>query len=735
MNNSKIRVSGLDRLLARVEEAAQVADLAATKELQREVRSFLVRLSPVQPTTEGLNRLKAFARHNFQPPRVVRESPTPGEESVPTPDRPKSRLGSVPRQQKSTPTAPTPLSLSGRRNLPYTPPRFRRVETQEKRDALVERAQKTQDPTRNTFRTLIEFEQRRLPAVQRILDKWLSEKSISLSITEDGVFRDEGRYATTTTAQADGAKYSKLSTVEEQAGTHFDTEVVVADTGDGAWLWVDITTDGSRRIGTPRFVRELLTTNGELSALGPSGLGISVLDERSGVDDLIAWLTSAKRHQVVFVAATDRDDEYVQKFRRNVGAWSRHTVGLATFVLLSPDATDEFESRVPPEFGPRRWSIRTYFPGLDVSDPYDARRHRFFGSERFAATDASRVAAQLGAIARSASENSVAPPGLREAQRVLSAQENLQLLAGLHRDPEETARARFEAVQRSHSSAEDEKLGDTEVAQVHLLKSFLEVDAFTEEVVLEVAQRYMDYVPRASLEDFRSKLSSQLEMIEDLKENLALTEAVLEESEAEMSRLVSSDQILRARVSWLQKRLDEAGQAEAAYSQVFARDQAPPANFEEILDNFDILANEQIIFTGNEAKLRSVDIYDTGTAASMTWSCLCALSDYLKAKSSGDFHGNVHEYLANAPVGYRTVPQKRHAPRESGATMNSHGTLRMFPVPASVSSNAMAEMQAHFKLAKIGMRSPRMHYLDNSHSDGRIYIGYIGDHLRTVSTN
>jgi len=44
-------------------------------------------------------------------------------------------------------------------------------------------------------------------------------------------------------------------------------------------------------------------------------------------------------------------------------------------------------------------------------------------------------------------------------------------------------------------------------------------------------------------------------------------------------------------------------------------------------------------------------------------------------------------------------------------------------------------MEAHFKIGKLGMVSPRMHVLDCWVNHGKVFVGYIGAHLRVVQTN
>jgi hypothetical protein len=44
-------------------------------------------------------------------------------------------------------------------------------------------------------------------------------------------------------------------------------------------------------------------------------------------------------------------------------------------------------------------------------------------------------------------------------------------------------------------------------------------------------------------------------------------------------------------------------------------------------------------------------------------------------------------------------------------------------------------MVSHFKLARIGLVSPRLYYFDNYTNDRSVYVGYLGPHLRNTQTN
>ena len=61
--------------------------------------------------------------------------------------------------------------------------------------------------------------------------------------------------------------------------------------------------------------------------------------------------------------------------------------------------------------------------------------------------------------------------------------------------------------------------------------------------------------------------------------------------------------------------------------------------------------------------------------------------------------------------------------------------MREFPVPAELAPDDTVFMGAHFKIARKGLISPRMHYYDDTGQSGKIYVGYIGKHLPNAHTN
>ena len=155
-----------------------------------------------------------------------------------------------------------------------------------------------------------------------------------------------------------------------------------------------------------------------------------------------------------------------------------------------------------------------------------------------------------------------------------------------------------------------------------------------------------------------------------------------------------------------------------------------------ILDNPPRAGKTACANPGDISVVAFVESRDTmGTAAQAAWDACCALSDFTRVMVDGTFEGSVDHYLKRVPDGCRGVPTRKHAFGETEATINQFGAERVFPVPDSVSPDGRATMVAHFKLAVIGRITPRLYYLDRVRQEGKVYIGYIGRHLRNAQAN
>ncbi|NLS10713.1 hypothetical protein HGQ17_12065 [Nesterenkonia sp. MY13] len=726
----------LNELLRDVDEAIQSSERDVRRAVLRRVSLFLYHLPAAQPDTPGVKKLRSFRDRPFRglpdDPALIEERRAQADRALEQKRQAQAERTQSPPAGDTAPRAPTPALLASRGpsdGLTYRTPVFRRARREE-------RVKPKDADEFITYRTFLSFPASAGIEVLEVMNKWLEEKRTDLTFGKSATHRSEDRFADTLTTESSGSTFHRLRMVEKQPNLNFHTDVVFGFEPDEAWLWVKIWSDGDKPAQAPRFVRQLLEAPGPLS---DSPLKFRIIEDAAAADRLYEYLVDPNRQLPAFVAGTDSapDDSGIEEeFRTRAEKWARKTLGLAQFVVLAPEATDRLEERLGESFAPRRWTIRTYEPALNLGDSNDARRHRFFGTERLSQLEPEAVARRLSTIARSIGNRRGAPRQVRAAQSAFTEAENLRLLQGLTQGNEET-RQKFARLESAHS--EDEEFGFTQDELRHLtvLKELLEVELFSEDVVESLAHRYVEANEEA-IAEIEVRLHENTKRAANLEAERNVAHDDLRDSVLHIAQVEQDAQHLRKQVQWLQTQLADAGEGEAAYSELYSsitRDEAP-GNFGELLEMMSELETLGVYFTGDHDLTADLDEIDTqGQAVQAAWMSLLTLADYLRAKKEGDFQGDMRTYLETRPsVEYTTVSPKRHAAGESKTTMSQYGDERLLPVPRTVSESGYAHMQAHFRLHPIGIKSPRLHYLDCS-SEGKIYVGYIGPHLRTSGTN
>jgi hypothetical protein len=163
-----------------------------------------------------------------------------------------------------------------------------------------------------------------------------------------------------------------------------------------------------------------------------------------------------------------------------------------------------------------------------------------------------------------------------------------------------------------------------------------------------------------------------------------------------------------------------------------------PGSFAELLERLDEHVLSCVAFTGDPKNALELDDFDPlGTWAARAWDMLRVLDGYAAARRRGEFSKGVHAYLGHTPPGRPGYAPGAHSTQESDSVERSPRLrkLRVFPVPRDVRPDGAIFMGAHFKIARKGLLSPRMHYHDDAGHTGKIYVGYIGKHLPNAHTN
>ncbi|MDP9849719.1 hypothetical protein [Streptosporangium lutulentum] len=206
----------------------------------------------------------------------------------------------------------------------------------------------------------------------------------------------------------------------------------------------------------------------------------------------------------------------------------------------------------------------------------------------------------------------------------------------------------------------------------------------------------------------------------------------------EYAEAVTSARKLSERVRWLERTLAEAGQP--VYGVTGEESVFEPATLAEAL----IEARESLRHLvigdtdGVAARLDLGHPAQCRTWAAKAWDALRALDDFAKARSSGEFAGGFHDWCAHGSPGRFTIPARMLSMRESKTVASRHkfSAPRTFAVPPEVSPTGQVLMEAHIKLRSVGYPAPRIYFHDDSGgATGKIWIGYLGDHLPNTRTN
>ncbi|MFI0742496.1 hypothetical protein ACH4PU_31130 [Streptomyces sp. NPDC021100] len=204
------------------------------------------------------------------------------------------------------------------------------------------------------------------------------------------------------------------------------------------------------------------------------------------------------------------------------------------------------------------------------------------------------------------------------------------------------------------------------------------------------------------------------------------------ESEAEVAESLLDEQARE--IAWLRARLAAAGQpSEGPPTQDFR-----PASWEELIERAEAEL-DHVVLGDVLATVRPLrgNAWEA-TWRQRTWEALRALDAYARAKSE---HGaellpHLAAYLSwkDAPV---PMPRSRYSATESQLVLNTLKLReeRVFPVPREVHPSGRVLMAEHIRIGSGKPPAPRLHLYDNTAGNGRVYVGYLGGHLRTARTN
>ncbi|WP_263310823.1 hypothetical protein [Brachybacterium atlanticum] len=561
-------------------------------------------------------------------------------------------------------------------------------------------------------------------------------------------------------------------------GTFIVTVLAVEGARDG-WLRITVTCDDPTTVAKkPKLADKILDVVEFDDVMSLHSR--AEYTNASGLDDLDALIDAPERRLPVIVAAPLDGDSF-DSWNKLVNRWTQQTVGIAHVISLDPHAAEGFRTRHG-QHAVRPGTLRTYPAGADLSDPVTGRTARWLSHKSLAGAD-HLVTRTIESFVRqhAAAQPLPLPRASREWARAFD-----RIASGKLREavtpphlPLDERRERFAARRREHATLQPTAQVASEVTVVEPDLAPSTTDETTREVerlrrelaaaqsALQDATRRLNHVQETLMVDNlseasllelvdlatrdvpdQSAINTLLESNDSLERRLDGLEADLEEAQTEraearkdLARLEEDHARGQRQISYLQKALSEHS-PQAAYA--FADQDAPqnplgecPATW-ELLAQSTALEAHKIILTAPPKKVAALTALDAdGAALTAAWEALGTLAAYREAVEAGTWDQDVHAYCESAPVECFHVAPSKHSRGETKATKKDSRfqKARLLPVPKSVDARGKTHMWAHFKPHTwAAEKRLRIHYLDQVPTEGKIYIGHIGEHLPSAST-
>lgn len=429
---------------------------------------------------------------------------------------------------------------------------------------------------------------------------------------------------------------------------------------------------------TPGIARSLLNALEARDGHADVTTTPAFIEDDEDVDDLIEELCDSSRRMPVVIATVP--------FGKDPDDWSRTVVeplfrnlhGLAVLYVLAPTAQAKFNGALEfhPVFG---GGVRTYMPELDPAWKPDAQRHPVM-SRRTIEANVRRAAAILANL----------------PQRLAS---RIALPAALLSVPRQRARL------RPRSDRADIKQLRSDYAALTLL-----------------------------LNEAEQAEGMRVSEVNDLYAELTVAERAAHDLQGENEELYDKFQESQRLIRFLRERLEATGDFTAAYGAADAPDISYPETFAELLDRLGELPF--ITFTGSSKITQKLDSQSVDNWLNVAWDGLLALNHFAEASAAGAASGDFRSWCRSDASGDFPFPAAKVAMRESD-TVTKNGKLRderMLAVPKAVAAEGKVFMQAHLKIGRGNTVAPRLHFYEDGPRSGKVYVGYLGPHLRNTLT-
>ncbi|WP_199043943.1 hypothetical protein [Glycomyces salinus] len=517
---------------------------------------------------------------------------------------------------------------------------------------------------------------------------------------------------------------------------------------------------GAEPVRAPEVVARFLDTTRAGDGAVPLEAAPHVFDQ-SEVDRLCGWLAHPDRSVPVIVMTVDRaDPEVVDGHARHL---AEALTGIAIVVRLYDVQTqDRFNRRLGEELTVFGGGLRTYFPGLHPGGETFAPRHPVRGGGAIRDQGARALGVVIDGVMDYAARRPL-PPDVRRADarvgRILAGQ---AAPSDLHAAPPTPARI---AVSRARPAVPAEPAPartEAEPAAADAVESV--ADRLADRVAEAVSEKLDDGLMEALVAMARGSDPETARLVRTSSAHLAALTRLLEQAgprsgraargdqrEAERLRkeydqlefdyelLLEEERRAQERIRWLESRLAE--HADPVYGLDSPVEVWEAASLTEVVMRARQSLPRVELAEGVDAEAAKLDVTYPRKCARWTgkaWDALRALDAYATARAEERFSGGFHDWCSRPLPGRPSITPSMVSMKESeSVSVNPRmRRARTFRVPTEVDPTGQVYMPSHIKLQRVGSPAPRMHFLDDAGgATGRIWIGYLGDHLPNTRTN
>jgi len=568
------------------------------------------------------------------------------------------------------------------------------------------------------------------------------------------------------------------------------TTATWASARSAAKNWVRVTIEGDVTepgpIHAPEFVAAFLATGRATDGAVPVDSGPHLVGPEE-VKELTAWLAHPERGVPLIVMTVDRTDPGL------VTACAEHLAaalaGVAVVARLYDTRTqDDLNSWLGPDLSVFGGGLRTYLPGVRPGEETYAMRHQPRGGGAIRDHGIRALEVVIEGVA-DLSVHRPLPTDIRQSEprvaRVLAGALAPEQLHAPPPSPAAIAVPRPPRPRRPGPIPEPEIVPEPELPTAAPEPPALEdpapapvpgdtaadsappaeTDGLADRIAARLADHLDDSVLDTLVDMARGGDSETTALIKTMASHLdALTRAVeasgilgrraqgrgqelerlreqYDQLESDYVELSEHERKAQDRIRWLESRLAE--HADPVYG-VQSADLEGPWEAESLMD----------VVQRARKQLRHLDLPDTlDTEVSRldvmyprqrrrwtgkTWDALRALDAYAGARAEARFTGGFYDWCTRPLPGAATITPTMVSMKESDSVTGNPKFYRhrIFRVPTDIDPSGRVFMPSHIKLQAVGSPAPRMHFLDDAGGPtGKVWIGYLGDHLPNTRTN